>query len=154
MEVKSEIISLGEVFQSKRERFKQQAAEKNIKILAEPTPFQVKADLNMIKAVLRNLVANAIKFTHPNGAITLKAIEDGNYIRISIEDTGTGIAPENIQKIFNGQGFTTYGTAKEKGTGLGLMLCRDFVAKNNGRLSVESTLGKGTIFYFNLPKVV
>jgi PAS domain S-box-containing protein len=112
---------------------------------------KVICDVNMIKTVLRNLISNAIKFTKEEGKITIYyQLTDGSVI-ISVRDTGVGIEEKNLSKIFNeNEYFTTYGTNREKGSGLGLMLCKEFIEKNNGKIWVESVFGKGATFHFTL----
>lgn len=110
------------------------------------------ADPDMIKTVLRNLVSNAIKFTNINGEISISATQDTSGITISVSDNGVGIPNDKIVKLFNiSDIITTRGTAKEKGTGLGLLLCKEFVEKHNGKIWVESEVGKGSDFKFTLP---
>jgi len=109
------------------------------------------ADLNMMRSVLRNLLTNAIKFTRPNGTITISAYRLDAKIIISVSDTGVGIPPMNRDRLFTLTSITTEGTHKEKGTGLGLLLCKEFVEKNGGRIWFETEEGKGTTFYFSLP---
>lgn len=112
----------------------------------------VHADLNTTKTVLRNLLSNAIKFTPVNGKIKVNARKDKQQIFIEVTDNGQGIAPEDISKILNpNEHFSKLGTEKEPGTGLGLVLCQQFVQKNGGNLQIKSTLGKGSTFYFDLP---
>ena len=113
----------------------------------------VKADRNMLNVIVRNLISNAIKYTAPNGMVNLDAGIQGNTVTIYISDTGQGI-PENIlDKIFQiGTIFSTKGTRGEKGTGLGLLLCKEMVEKQGGNIFVKSTEGKGTTFSFTLPK--
>lgn len=112
------------------------------------------ADPNMVALVIRNLIANAVKFTPYGGNIQVKVCnQDKDYLKVSVNDTGVGIAAENIPLIFDqASHFSTPGTAQEKGTGLGLMLCQEFVEKNRGKIWVESTLGEGSSFIFTLPK--
>jgi signal transduction histidine kinase len=111
------------------------------------------ADKNMISTVLLNLVSNAVKFTQHSGTIEVKAIEKNNHVEVEISDTGIGISEENMAKLFKPDvKFHTMGTDKEKGTGLGLLLCKEFVEKNDGSIWVESTVGKGSSFHFSLPK--
>lgn len=115
---------------------------------------QVWVDTNQINLVLRNLLSNALKFTPVYGNITLKADLRNDYWEIAVQDTGMGIPKAARDKIFkNKQHFTTEGTNGEKGTGLGLLLCQEMVEKNGGKIWVESTVGKGTIFFFTLPIV-
>jgi signal transduction histidine kinase len=110
------------------------------------------ADIDMLKAVLRNLVSNAIKFTNNGGAININAIENSGNVTISVSDNGIGIAQDELKKLFYiSEVLTTKGTAGETGTGLGLLLCKEFVEKNSGRIWVESKEGKGSDFKFTLP---
>lgn len=114
---------------------------------------EVFADTNMIHTVIRNLVSNAVKFTKKGGSVTISSRADGEFEQICITDTGIGISKENISKLFKiDEQFKTDGTANEKGTGLGLILCKEFVEKNGGRIWVESELGKGSKFCFTVPK--
>lgn len=110
------------------------------------------ADLNMMRSVLRNLLTNATKFTQPGGTITLSAYRLDNKIIISVADTGVGIPKVNRDRLFTLTSVTTQGTRQEKGTGLGLLLCKEFVEKNGGRIWFETEERKGTTFYFSLPK--
>jgi len=125
--------------------------EKGI-ILAERQGVDVHvfADKDMIGSVVRNLLSNAVKFCNPGGTITVNAERKENSVEVCIADTGNGIKQEVLQKINNGESITTFGTAKEKGTGLGLLLCKDFIDRNNGTFRIESELGKGSRFYFTL----
>jgi signal transduction histidine kinase len=110
------------------------------------------ADSDMLKTVLRNLVSNAIKFTNNGGAININAEENTENVTISVSDNGIGIAPEDILKLFDiSEVLTTKGTAGETGTGLGLLLCKEFVEKHGGKIWVESEVGKGSDFIFTLP---
>lgn len=111
------------------------------------------ADKNMISTVLLNLVSNAVKFTPHKGRIEVKANDSNGHLEIEIHDNGIGISGENMDKLFKPDiKFHTMGTDKEKGTGLGLLLCKEFVEKNDGKLWVESEEGQGSSFYFSLPK--
>lgn len=129
------------------------ARGKNISIHNQSSPSQfVFADQNMLMTILRNLLTNAIKFTHPNKNIYVSVIDTGIDMSISVKDEGVGVNPENLDKLFKPNDFlTTYGTSGEKGTGLGLLLCKDLVEKHNGEIWVESELGKGSVFNFTLP---
>jgi PAS domain S-box-containing protein len=110
------------------------------------------ADIDMLKTVLRNLVSNAIKFTNNGGAIKISAKQTYSEITISVSDNGIGIESEDLTKLFDiSQVLTTTGTAKETGTGLGLLLCKEFVEKHGGKIWVESEEGKGSDFKFTLP---
>ena len=110
-------------------------------------------DENMISLIIRNLVSNAIKFSNPGDEIKVNADVVDGYITISIEDNGIGMSKEDLEKLFRiDVNTTTIGKSKEKGTGLGLILCKEFVEKNGGKIWVESELGKGSIFSFTLKK--
>jgi PAS domain S-box-containing protein len=110
------------------------------------------ADENMLKIVIRNLLANSIKFTNRGGQIDIRTEQTASYLTVTISDNGVGIAPERVNNLFEiSQRITTPGTANEKGTGLGLLLCKEFVEKHQGKIWVESILGKGSHFKFTLP---
>ena len=131
------------------------AKAKNIAINCFTADYiNVFADIDMLKTVLRNLVSNAIKFTKNSGAIKITTEQTTLNVTISVSDNGIGINPDNLAKLFDvGQILTTKGTADEKGTGLGLLLCKEFVEKHGGRIWVESEVGKGSEFKFTLPAV-
>lgn len=117
-----------------------------------PENIEVLADTNTVKTTIRNLLSNAIKFSPTGSSIQIDYRIINNNIEISIKDQGVGIAENRIKKIFDiGEETSTAGTHGEKGTGLGLSLCREFIEKNGGTIRVESTPGKGSIFYFTLP---
>ncbi len=119
-----------------------------------PRHIIVNADEEMLKTIIRNLFSNAVKFTHRGGKISITAEVIADEIMISVKDTGIGISSENIKKLFRiGSDFTMRGTNNEKGTGLGLILCRDFVERHGGRIGVESEVGNGSTFFFSLPVV-
>ncbi len=111
------------------------------------------ADSNTINLVIRNLITNAIKFTNDGGEIIVAAEEKSNEIVVSVEDNGIGMTADIQKKLFDKVNpYSTRGTANEKGTGLGLILCKEFVEKNGGRIWVESNVDKGSTFWFTLPK--
>ncbi len=113
----------------------------------------VVADVELLKTILRNLVSNAIKFTSPSGQVIIYAEQNHNDITISVADNGIGMAHGRVKKLFDiSQKLSTKGTANETGTGLGLILCKEFIEKHNGKIWVESELGKGSKFKFTLPK--
>ncbi len=126
---------------------------KNIEIAANiPTGVMIFADENMVRLVLRNLMANALKFTHPGGRVEVLA--SGNEVEtvITVQDNGVGLSRENLDKVFRiDYSLKTKGTAKESGSGLGLILCQEFIQKNQGRIWATSTPGKGSAFSFSLP---
>ena len=106
-----------------------------------------------MNTVLRNLISNALKFTDNGGQVIILANEWKDALEIAVQDTGVGINPEAMEKLFKIEHkHTTLGTAREKGTGLGLMLCKEFVEQSGGNLQAESQLGKGSIFRFTIPK--
>ncbi len=131
-----------------------QAVTKKITITREmESSFVVLADRDMVNLVLRNLLSNAIKFTPQKGKITICLQSESAYCRISIKDTGIGMDQEALKKIQENNYYSTNGTAQESGTGLGLMLSKDFLSKNGGALLIESEPGKGSVFSFTLPLV-
>ncbi len=141
---------LAEVTESMELRF----ANKKIRLVNTVSEnSEVYADRNMVMSVLSNLISNAVKFTPQQGTITLRAVSEKKRIKISVEDNGIGIAPENIGKLFRiDENYTRKGTEKEAGSGLGLILCKEFVEKNMGTIGVESQANKGSVFTFTLPK--
>jgi len=132
----------------------EQARAKNITIFSKVTAdVRVYCDENMIKTVIRNLISNAVKFTFPGGRILVEANNHGHEVVVCVADNGIGIPKNQISKLFRiDEVYKTDGTQKEKGTGLGLILCREFVEKNGGRIWAESDPGKGSRFYLTLPK--
>jgi signal transduction histidine kinase len=112
----------------------------------------VTADEQMVKTIIRNLITNAIKYTEPFGVITVSAIEIHQYVEIAIEDNGIGVSFEAQKNLFKIDSFhSTIGTQNEKGVGLGLLICKDFVEMNGGTIWLESEQGKGSEFKFTLP---
>ncbi len=130
------------------------AERKKISLIAVvPPDLFVYADHNMINLILRNLISNAVKFTGENGNITVSATDMGEFVGLSVTDSGIGIPEESIPKLFHETDhISTYGTNNEKGSGLGLLLCKEFVETNGGTISVKSALGKGSTFSFTLKK--
>lgn len=128
------------------------AARKGIKLTYSIYPtIEVVCDVDMLHIVLRNLINNALKFTPSGGEVYLKATKKDNKAVISVQDTGIGIAPEKQEQIFTLKTRSTYGTNKEKGIGLGLLMCKEFTEYQNGEIWFESEQGKGTTFYISLP---
>jgi signal transduction histidine kinase len=110
------------------------------------------ADKDAILLVLRNLISNGIKFTRQGGLVTVSAALMNNLVVISVSDTGVGISKENLKKLFRfEEQLKTEGTDKEKGSGLGLVLCKEIIEKSGGRIWAESTEGEGSVFSFTLP---
>ena len=134
--------------------YKIETEKKKISIVFDNTEKSyVLADEQMIKTIIRNLLSNAIKFTPENGEITIKIKKLKNEIHVAIKDTGIGIKEEDKEKIFRiDSNFTTSGTSKEKGSGLGLILSKEFAERNNSRIWFESEEGKGSTFYFSIMK--
>lgn len=135
------------------ELFKNNAKEKRIEIINEcQERYKVLADMNMVETVLRNLISNAIKFTEPGGKIIIDAFPADGFIEVMVMDDGKGISEEDIDKLFRiDSHYTTEGTNREKGSGLGLILCKEFVNKNGGEIWVESKAGYGSTFRFTVP---
>jgi ligand-binding sensor domain-containing protein/signal transduction histidine kinase len=127
--------------------------KKNIKItVVANNEIQIFADANMFSTVFRNILANAIKFTPENGNISVNMVIKEDFCEISVQDSGVGLSEENIQKLFRiDSNHSTLGTNGEKGTGLGLVLCKEFIEKHRGKIWVQSELGKGSQFTFTLP---
>jgi signal transduction histidine kinase len=133
--------------------FDETAKQKNISIqksikLSKP----VLADRNMLFTVIRNLISNAIKYSNVDGIINITAEENKGVLDVSVSDNGVGMEYERIQKLFQlNEIYSTLGTEREKGTGLGLILCKEFIEKHNGKIWVESTIDKGSIINFSIP---
>jgi signal transduction histidine kinase len=109
-------------------------------------------DERMISSVLRNVVMNAVKFTAPKGAIEISVSKTGNQACVMVEDNGIGISPDNLKRLFKvNESVKTYGTNQESGTGLGLILCKEFIEKNGGTISITSEVGSGTTVTFTIP---
>ncbi|MDO6490934.1 MULTISPECIES: tetratricopeptide repeat-containing sensor histidine kinase [unclassified Cellulophaga] len=130
------------------------AKKKSITLVNEiPENTMIFSDPNQIDIVIRNIISNALKFTPKGGKITIDAQEKYQFIEVTIKDTGIGMSEEDLSKVFTpNQSHTTFGTDNEKGTGLGISLSKEMVENNGGNLWAKSKLGKGTIFYFTVPK--
>ncbi len=153
IEFTPEYFNLADLASSITQLFDDVARQKGITLKTDiPLSLTVFADKQMINTVLRNLISNAIKFTHTKGTVTLTAEEGQHGVTVSITDDGVGISPSRIDTLFRlDQSVSTSGTAKEKGTGLGLILCKEFIDKHGGRMFVESQEGQGSVFSFMLP---
>jgi PAS domain S-box-containing protein len=149
-----DMISLRYLIESTIILLMQNALEKDIELDAEVNEdINVFVDREMIATVIRNLVANAIKFTDSGGRIDILAEEKGDVVEVAVVDTGIGIRKEDMKKLFRiDVHHSTIGTSQEKGTGLGLILCREFVERHGGKIWAESEFGKGSTFKFTLPK--
>jgi len=150
-----ELISLKKLTEKVFEPLTLVANNKGIELKNEiPDNLYISADTNMVKLVIRNLISNAVKFTNAGGSISLRGEKENEFVKVTVSDTGVGIPKEDIGKLFDlGVRFTTEGTNKEKGTGLGLTLCKEVVEKHGGSIQVFSEKGKGTDFVFTLPGV-
>jgi len=148
-------IQINELIKDVVVTYAQNAKDKEIELKADMgEDFNVFADSNMVSSVLRNLVNNALKYTSKKGSVILSVKQEGEMLRLCVQDTGRGLSEENIKKLFRLDcHFSTTGTANEMGTGLGLILCREFVEKQGGVLEVESIKDQGSIFSFTLPLV-
>jgi len=153
MEVEKTILNLNEAGKEAVNLLNENASAKKIDLINKLSKdINVTADKYMIDTVLRNLISNSIKFTKPGGHIILSAIQVGNMAEVSVEDNGIGISEENQKKIFRIDAqYRRDGTANEKGTGLGLILCKEFVEKNNGTIRIESKENEGSKFIFTVP---
>jgi signal transduction histidine kinase len=147
IEIDSILKNLGHLFSAN-------LINKNITFTVEnDTKCKVIADEKMLDTILRNLVSNAIKFTPEGGIITISTEEVANKLVINIKDTGVGIPEDKIPYLFSmSSNYSTLGTKKEKGTGLGLLLCKEFIEINNGTIEVSSIVGEGTVFAVSLNK--
>lgn len=132
-----------------------QALKKNINLVSEVNPSHIiNADKLMIDTILRNLVSNAIKFTNEGGVVKVTSAELDNFVQLTVADSGIGLSEEDQKKLFRIEVKNCeIGKSKEKGTGLGLILCKEFVEKHGGRIWVESEIGIGSKFNFTLPRM-
>lgn len=155
MEFSPEEIDFGQLVTNVATLSNDSAEGKDISIFTElPEQLFVSADKAMLGTILRNLISNAIKFTHPEGEITVSAKQQNNGLHVSVTDTGVGISSEDIPKLFRiDQNHSTVGTQNERGTGLGLILCKEFVDKHSGKIWVESEVGRGSTFCFTIPEM-
>lgn len=133
--------------------FKETIQQKSISIVRKiPKNLHVMADVYMLKGVLRNLISNGLKFTRPGGEIIVRAWPSGSQVVVSVTDNGMGIKEEDLKKLFRvDYTHSTPGTNHEKGSGLGLLLCKEFVEMHGGEIWAESQIEKGTVFYFTMP---
>ncbi|HEX2606911.1 MAG TPA: HAMP domain-containing sensor histidine kinase [Flavisolibacter sp.] len=152
--MKPQKVDLAELTESVTRLLRLQAEAKEVQIqcrLEQPT--YVYADKEMINLVLRNLLSNAIKFTPRQGSVVVEALNRERQVEICVTDSGVGMTPEAISKLSENNYYTTKGTANESGTGLGLMLCKEFLQKNGSSMRIESKQGQGSKFAFALPSV-
>ncbi len=153
IEFAPKVLNLSNAFIQGMDAIQQRALQKGITIINEiPETLKINADEKMISSVLRNLLSNAVKFTRRDGKVIGRAqVTENGMIEISVTDTGTGMPADIVEKIFKiGEKVGRLGTENEPSTGLGLVLCREFVEKHGGKIWVESEEGKGSTFYFSL----
>jgi len=144
--------NLSDIMKDSLMLLKKSAELKDIKVFYEiPEDIFIHTDKNMFEIIVRNLFSNAIKFTYKGGSIKVKAKESDGIVTVAFCDSGIGIESEKIEKLFSYSDCnSTLGTFKEKGTGLGLIICKQLIEKNKGRIWVESSIGKGSTFYFTI----
>jgi len=154
LKVEKSVIDLTELGMEIMNLYKESANNKKLELVNNMNDsILVYADKYMIDTIVRNFVSNSIKFTNPGGKIVIKGMINGDNAEVSVTDTGIGISPENQKNLFRiDEQFRRDGTANEKGTGLGLILCKEFIEKNNGVLWVESEKDKGSRFSFTVPR--
>jgi len=151
---KPEKLLLKEVITENFELFSPNARQKQIELVDKTeSHLMVYGDTNMTDTILRNLISNALKYSHPGGKVIVSAKEKNGFIEVSVADTGIGISEQDQNKLFRSDILhSTYGTKDEKGSGLGLLLCREFVQRQGGNLSIKSEINKGSVFSFTLPR--
>ncbi|MGE5681975.1 MAG: PAS domain S-box protein [Bacillota bacterium] len=143
------VFEINHIINILRNNIEQKSISLNVDIDAN---IRVLADKQMLRSVIQNLAANAVKFTNPGGNITITAQNSEDYVQVSVSDTGIGINEQVLAKLFKiGENISTEGTNREKGTGLGLILSKEFVEKNGGKISAKSREGAGSVFSFTLP---
>lgn len=154
--INKEVFDLKKLITSEINYHIKAASNKKIEIIQSiPDELTAYADLLMMQIVIRNLIANAIKFCDAHCKINISAVcSNPDYIELRIADNGVGISQENMQRIFKGENVSSRGTQNEKGTGIGLMVCWEFMARNDGLINIESEVGKGTAFNIEIPRPV
>ena len=151
IEVALDPVDVGDVAEEVAACASEAAAGKGLELRTDCDGCTVVAHRDMLAAVLRNLVSNAVKFSLAGGVVTIGARRDGDGIEVAVSDTGVGMSPEAKDDLFKpDRRSTTHGTAGERGSGLGLLLCRDLVERQGGELRVASAAGRGTTFSFRL----
>ncbi len=153
LKINPQQLNLGELVRENFNLLKPQAEKKGVALEGNiADDITVFTDLEMTKIVIRNLIHNAIKYTPPKGKVRVTSFITTDYIIIAVQDSGSGMSIEEQKKLFSPEHFSKYGTANEKGSGLGLLLCKDFIEKNKGTIWVESIENEGSTFSFTLPK--
>ncbi len=155
IKIRKEVMDMGEVMEEVSSTLSNQANLKNIRVeVRAPEPVKVEADRNLIRIVLINLLNNALKFTPVEGRIEMSLVKQGAQAKVSVKDNGLGISSERLALLFTDQNLESQpGTNNEKGTGLGLLLCKEFIEMHGSEIHVASNVGEGTEFWFFLPVI-
>jgi len=151
-----QLIDINTIISSTAEIYQSMAKQKGITMTFDGVDKKLSGyvDIDMLKTIIRNIMSNAIKFSYEGGTVTVTSKTEGDFVIVSVKDTGKGIRKEDQGKLMKpNTHYTTYGTNNEKGSGLGLMLVKDFVELHGGKLWFESEQGKGSTFYFSLKSV-
>ncbi|MBN7812654.1 PAS domain-containing sensor histidine kinase [Algoriphagus sp. H41] len=151
--IQRETLDLGKLIRSQKNLLERIAREKSI--LLELRGFEdiwASVDKNMFELIIRNLVSNAIKFSKPGSKVLISCEQEDKTLKLCVKDYGMGISEENLQKLNAGISFSTRGQSNESGTGLGLLLVREYIVKNGGTLTIDSKLGEGTKFCVTVPR--
>ena len=152
--IQPQVLDLNKLIQSQKNLLDRIAREKSI--VLELQGFEntwINADKNMLELILRNLISNAIKFSNSDSKVLISCEEQRDKLKLCVRDYGVGIPEENLKKLNEGVSFSTRGQSNESGTGLGLLLVREYIAKNGGTLTINSTIGEGTKFCVTVPKI-
>lgn len=154
LQVDPQEFTLSEVIDESVSLYRSRANNKNVEIAVESTePGMITADKQMISTVIRNLVSNAIKFSESGDRVSISLTDEDKQVKIRVQDQGTGMKNSVLKKLFNPEDRPkTTGTAKEQGTGLGLMLCKEYIEAHEGDIHAESTPGEGSVFHLSLPR--
>lgn len=149
------VLNLSELIREVMDLLSDSALKKSVSLHKHlEADLMVYADENMLHTILRNLLMNSLKFTDEGGEVHVECFEEAERVRVCVVDTGIGMDEETIKKLQTDQNFSSVGTGGEKGSGLGLMLCRDFIKRHGGSLEIFSTPGKGSRFCFTLPLTI
>ena len=153
LEAKKEKLKINEIINSNINLFASESIKKEIDIVYNyDEDIILISDSNMLDTIIRNLISNALKFTNHKGKIIISSVKDNSFVNIKVTDNGIGIKEDDKSKIFNIEsGRVTYGTDKERGSGLGLILCKEFVELLGGKIWFNSQEDKGTTFSFTIP---